>query len=156
MKAAKISLRTIVKRHILAKMSRKSHFFFFFLFLRAYIRIYIRAYARVIFCFSQKKKKNKKVPSRLAVLFRHFRQPCHLAELGKRANEVCCLWQALQPHTLLGSRFLVRVFFELNQHVTLIRRDEQIIGYAFAAVLFQLATHPAVRASMCATPALKC
>ena len=32
-------------------------FFFFFLFLRAYIRIYIRAYARVIFCFSQKKKK---------------------------------------------------------------------------------------------------
>lgn len=140
MKAAKISLLTIVKRHILAKMSRKSYFFFFFLFLRAYIRIYIRAYARVIFCFSQKKKKkNKKVPSRLAVLFRHFRQSCHLAELGKRANDVCCLWKALQPHTLLGSRFLVLVFLELNQHVTLIRRDEQIIGYAFTAVFFQLA-----------------
>ena len=92
----------------------------------------------------------------MAVLFRHFRQSCHLAELGKRANEVCCLWQALQPHTLLGSRFLVRVSFELDQHVTLLRRDEQVIGYAFAAVLFQLATHPTVRACMCATPALQC
>ena len=91
----------------------------------------------------------------MAVLLWHFRQPCHVAELGKRANEVCCLCQSLQPHTLLGSRFLVFVFFELNQHVTLIRRDEKVIRYAFAAVLFQFAAYPTVRASMCATPALK-
>lgn len=152
---AKISLRTIAKRHIWAKMSRKSYFFFFFIFTRIHTYIYTRIRTCDFLFFAKKKKKNKKVPSRLAVLFWHFRQSCHLAELGKRANEVCCLWQALQPHTLLGSRFLVWVFFELDQHVTLIRRDEQIIGYAFAAVFLQLAAHPSVRASMCATPALK-
>lgn len=152
MKTAKTLLRTILKRHILAKMSRKSFFFFF---LRAYIRIYIHAYARVIFCFSQKKKKNKKVPSRLAVLLWHFRQPCHVAELGKRANDVCCLCQSLQPHTLLGSRFLVRVFFELNQHVTLIRRDEKVIRYAFAAVFLKLATNPPVCPGVCSASTLK-
>ena len=155
MKAAKISLRTIVKRHIWAKMSRKSHFFFFFFFY-AHTYVYIYAHTHgLLFVFLKKKKKKKKVPSRLAVLFRHFRQSCHLAELGKGANDVCCLWQALQPHTLLWSRFLVLVFLELNQHVTLIRRDEQIIGYPFAAVLFQFAAYPTVRACMCATPALK-
>ena len=155
MKTAKISFRIIAKRHIWAKMSQKSHFFFFFYFY-AHTYVYIYAHTHVwFFVFRKKKKKNKKVPSLLAVLLWHFRQSCHLAELGKRANEVCGPWQALQPHTLLGSRFLVCVFFELDQHITLIRRDEQIIGYAFAAVFLQLAAHPAVRASVCSASAFK-
>lgn len=59
--------------------------------------------------------------------------------------------KAREPCALLWSQSLPVVFLELDKHAFLIRGNEQIVWYAFAAVPLQFAAHPAVMS--CVLPA---